>query len=85
MALSVSDHALVRYLERVMGLDVEAVRTRILNECRAGGSLAVAVRVDGHVLHIRQTDLGRCVVTVRPSSYKNHRRCPRPKSLEAAE
>lgn len=33
----VTDHAVLRYLERVDGVDVEAVRQRIAEQCTRGG------------------------------------------------
>lgn len=34
MKVAVTDHAVLRYMERVMGIDVEAVRAKILAEGR---------------------------------------------------
>lgn len=57
----VSDHALVRYMERVMGLDLASLRRRLADEVRpfaeAGAASCVIgranfcflVRTDGHI------------------------------------
>ncbi len=37
--LHVTDHAILRYLERAHGLDVEAVRRHIANRCATGAEL----------------------------------------------
>lgn len=59
----VTDHAVVRYLERVRGFNIENVRAAILTI--AGGAAAVgakAVRKDGFCYQIRD----RKIVTVSP-------------------
>lgn len=46
--LTVSDHAVLRYLERAMDLNVEVVREHILALCSAPAAFgAVCVRADG--------------------------------------
>lgn len=46
--IRVSDHAVLRYLERAMGLNVEIVREHILQLCVAPASYgAVCVRAEG--------------------------------------
>lgn len=47
----VSDHALVRYLERVMGLDVESIRREIMTTERAEAIMMGAKKIiaDKHV------------------------------------
>ncbi|KQO43055.1 hypothetical protein ASF08_10795 [Methylobacterium sp. Leaf85] len=65
----VSDHALVRYMERVMGVDVEAIRAEILEEVAA--SLAAPRRarpdpLETHRFVIDGDALGGRVVTVLP-------------------
>ncbi|SDQ99267.1 hypothetical protein SAMN05519103_00333 [Rhizobiales bacterium GAS113] len=59
----VSDHAVLRWLERVMNVDTEAARTRIRDAVRNGvkaGSSAVMVDGVAYVLD------GNRVVTVTP-------------------
>ena len=61
--LDVSDHALLRYLERVHGIDVEAARREIIDICRVAASLGNRTKVhDGHVYVID----GCWVTTVMP-------------------
>lgn len=46
--IRVSDHAVLRYLERAMGLNIEIVREHILQLCIAPASYgAVCVRAEG--------------------------------------
>lgn len=40
--LHVTDHAVLRYLERAHGLDVEAVRRHIAERCATGAELRAA-------------------------------------------
>lgn len=40
--LHVTDHAILRYLERAHGLDVEAVRRHIAERCATGAELRAA-------------------------------------------
>jgi hypothetical protein len=56
---TVTDHAVVRYLERIVGLDVEALRAAIAADCgRAQG--APCVRAE----HARYIVRGKEVVSV---------------------
>jgi hypothetical protein len=60
MAPRVSDHAVLRYIERIYGLDVDAVRHHIAREVSAAAALgATTVRVGGVSYVIR----GGVVVT----------------------
>jgi hypothetical protein len=62
---SVSDHAVVRYMERVMGLDIDAVRARIAAETEAAVALgACGLKKDGFTYRLD----GEVVVTV----YRTH-------------
>lgn len=63
----VSDHAVLRYLERVSGVDVEAIRHAIGVQVALGAALgASGVSVDG-LTYVIQHTLGRpTVVTVIP-------------------
>lgn len=62
---TVSDHAVLRYLERVQGFDIEAVRTHIgivcRSACRAG---AASLKTEG--VEFQFTD--GIVVTVTPKT-----------------
>lgn len=59
----ISDHCVLRYLERAMGLNVELVRAHILSICAAPVSFgAVCVRSDG----LRFEIASNTVVTVTP-------------------
>lgn len=55
----VSDHTIVRYLERIVGLDVEALRAAIAADCRRAQG-APSVRV----AHARYIVRGKEIVTV---------------------
>lgn len=77
----VSDHAILRYLERVGGFDIEGLRAaiagRLEGAARAG---ACAVVIDGHVYVIREDAQGPIVVTVAPrrSEFPAHAQAPDP-------
>jgi len=59
----VTDHAILRYLERAMGLNIEMVREHILKICAAPAAYgAVCVRSEG----LRFEISGGAVVTVTP-------------------
>lgn len=59
---TVTDHATLRYIERVMGLDVEAVRQRVAKICR-GVKTAKCVKADGFDFILKQG----VVITVKPT------------------
>lgn len=61
----VTDHAVLRYMERVMGLDVEAVRRRIADTCRDIGS-ATSLKKDGFRYEIRRDRGYLSITTVAP-------------------
>lgn len=62
----VSDHAILRYLERAKGIDVEAVRAHILALCKpAMAAGATALRSEGVQFQFSRTG---AVVTVLPLS-----------------
>lgn len=64
-AIQVTDHAVLRYLERAMGLNIEIVREHILSICvNAAAFGAVAVRAEGLKFIID----GNHIVTVVPDS-----------------
>ena len=60
----VSDHAVVRYLERVDGVDIEKVRAHIADVCRvAVAAGALSLKSNGMQFIFRD----RVVVTVKPN------------------
>lgn len=67
MNITVSDHAVLRWLERVQGLDIEAARKRIRREVALAVKLgASSTTVDGIVFHLS----GDTVVTCHPKRHK---------------
>jgi hypothetical protein len=63
--IRVSDHAIIRYLERGMGLNIESVREHIAALCAAPAAFgAIAVRAEG----LRFELASNVVTTVRPDS-----------------
>lgn len=79
--LHVSDHAVLRYLQRRHGIDTEAVRRHLAGLTLNGAQLgAMAVRAEDVRIFLRDADLGhgRTLVTVSTVS-------PRPKSREVGD
>lgn len=67
IALHVSDHAVLRYLQRRHGVDIEVVRRHLAGLAVNGAQLgAVAVQAENVRLFLRDTDVGsgRTLVTV---------------------
>ncbi len=64
----VSDHAILRYLERAHGLDVDAVRRHLAGRLVTGARLgAIGVTIDNVKLVLQHHDQGVTVVTaLRP-------------------
>lgn len=63
----VSDHAIVRYLERVHGYDIEALRLSIARRVDPAASMgASGVVIDGFVFKVRRDQHGPVVTTVLP-------------------
>ena len=59
----VSDHAVLRYLERVGGFDIETLRRQIADRLEAHAAAgAQSVIIDGH-RYVMRDDTGSCVVT----------------------
>lgn len=75
--ITVTDHAICRYLERVKGFNVEAVRLHIKGICK-GVTLARCVRAEGMDFMIAD----RTVITVRPHGAINKRKVPRGRGAE---
>lgn len=68
----ISDHAVVRYLERIQGVDIEAVRGEIAALCaHAFETGACAMVLAGHRYMIAPDGT---VVTVEPIGYSRARR-----------
>lgn len=60
--IRVTDHAVVRYLERAMGLNVDVVREHILAVCGGAAAFgAVSVRAEGLRFEIKNGAI--CTVT----------------------
>lgn len=68
----VTDHALIRYLERVQGIDMEWIRRHVAKKC-AGLTSVRAAKIDGFLYVMRDG----VVVTVRPIKENNARKVPR--------
>lgn len=66
----VTDHCVLRYLERAMGLNIEVVREHILSICGGAAAFgAVSVRVEG----LRFEIAGNRIVTVTPDQLSPNR------------
>lgn len=74
--VAVTDHAVVRYLERALGIDVDAVRGEIARAVKRGiAEGASGVRVGGLWFRLE----GAVVVTVLPNSSADVRIGRRPR------
>lgn len=63
--LTVTDHAIVRYLERVGGFDVPGLRRQIAHRVREAADAGAAnVTIDGVVFVFGENDHGKAVVTI---------------------
>lgn len=68
----VSNHALLRYLERVGGFEIEKLRCEIASEVQARlPDGASALILEGYRYVIRDIAEARVVVTVMPHDWKN--------------
>jgi len=66
----VSDHAVIRYLERAKGIEMDVIRTQIAMICQTGLETgACGVIADGLEFRIE----GGVVVTVQIPSHPDHR------------
>jgi hypothetical protein len=73
--LRVSDHAVLRYLERVGGFDVERLREEIAHRCRpAAEAGATGVVIDGYSYRIETDEVGLPVVVtvIRADGNRTH-------------
>jgi len=62
----VTDHAVLRYLERVAGMDIEELRRRIGHAVEtAVDKDASGVVIDGWSYKVRVTEVGPLVVTIQ--------------------
>lgn len=66
--ITVTDHALMRYLERVMGYDLQPIRARIAEAVRTGTEAgAKCVSAEGVTFHLD----GFKVITITPGATPN--------------
>jgi len=72
---AVTDHAVLRYLERVWGVDVAALRSRIAAEAGTGIRLGAAAVRRGRVRYVLSQN--GIVVTVTPASARPHHKMER--------
>lgn len=68
--LHVTDHAVVRYLERVMGVDVKAIRRQIAKNARLAEEHDCSAVNSGGFHYVMQ---GTSIVTVTPQNEPNKR------------
>lgn len=73
--LPVSDHAVLRYLQRVCGVDIDAVRRRIdAATARARAEGARGVRADGVVYRLKSGYVATCFAGEEPGAKGQHLR-----------
>lgn len=76
--LHVTDHAIVRYLERVGGFDIEGLRAQIAARLQAASDAgAHSVRVDDHIFALDRDAIGPAVVTVLEKRPVNESHAPK--------
>ena len=78
MKLRVSDHAVLRYLQRVGGFDIEGIRQQMA--ARLGPSVTAGmtrVRVDGFDYQIATDEMGPIVTTILDPRTSVYKRIPR--------
>lgn len=74
----VSDHALLRWLERVEGVDVEAIRRRIAKAVRRGAEEgAEGIRFEGVTFKLQYNPGGPVVTTAHSPRLRPHLAQPR--------
>lgn len=75
----VSDHALVRYIERVLGIDVETLRREIGRRVDRGAELgACGVVLDGFVYKLQDGTVTTVMVASQPDRRCGRQRRERP-------
>lgn len=67
MSVHVTDHALCRYLERVMGIDVEAVRRKCAETPGLAAAVALGARSYSHDGCTYRLQEGGFLVTIEPN------------------
>lgn len=69
MPIHVTDHAILRYLERAHGLDVELIRRHIAGRCATAAQLgAIGVTVEG----VKFVLIAQGGETTVPTALKSH-------------
>ncbi|WP_413874143.1 hypothetical protein [Albidovulum sp.] len=75
----VSDHALVRYIERVLGVDVETLRREIGRRVDRGAELgACGVEIDGWLYKLSDGTVTTVLEASRPDLRRGRQRRERP-------
>jgi hypothetical protein len=59
----VTDHAVLRFIERFVGLDVESIRTFIENEVRPSAELGATYLHREHVIYVLEHNATAAAVT----------------------
>ena len=75
LPVRISDHAVLRYLERVGGFDIETLRGQLAARVAKSAVPGVsALLIDGHRYLIKQTDHELVVATILPAGLRaqNH-------------
>lgn len=78
---SVTDHAVLRYLERVQGMDIEAVRRGIgrrIDALTEGHDGMCSVVIEGHRFIIVEDRVVTCTLTSEPKRGQGGRRGKKP-------
>ncbi len=74
-SVRVSDHAVLRYLERVRGFEIESLRQNIAKRCESAASAgASSITIDGVVLLIEDGVVITTVQRKEGQSRRPHRR-----------
>lgn len=75
----VSDHALVRYMERVLGIDVERMRREIGHRVDRGAELgACGVQLDGFIYRLQDMTVTTVLHASQPDIRTGRQRKERP-------
>lgn len=71
--IRVTDHAILRYLERAGGFDIDRMRREITSRIeRVGFTTPGHVRIDGMTFVVKDTPDGPIVTTAFPSKRRRH-------------